>query len=145
MSTVKTQLPLTGSFIDDTKLQILIKFLVKRIDCIPINSLYTYDSQYNICIKAFAKYLNTTPDKLSEYITQNNINISYDRDDMWIYIRLLLFVKGYSVGLHNEFDKDIFKAIKEFKKKHEIYIRPINNNIALSSQEILYIIDKDTY
>jgi hypothetical protein len=53
-----------------------------------------------------------------------------------------MFIKGYNIGLHCEFDKDVFRALQDFRKIHSIYVRPLNSDIAVSPVELLAIIDE---
>lgn len=130
------------SFIDKNGKDSFIRFCMKRMGYVPTHNFDSYEDQHDICVKLMERYFKakSTP-QLQKIIIDKQASLSFFRDDLWGIVRLFMFVKGYNIGLHCEFDKDVFKALQDFRKIHSIYVRPLNSDIAVSSEELLAIID----
>jgi hypothetical protein len=130
------------SFIDKNGKDSFIRFCMKRMGYIPTHGFDSYEDQHDICVKLMERYFKakSTP-QLQKIIIDKQASLSFFRDDLWGIVRLFMFIKGYNIGLHCEFDKDVFKALQDFRKIHSIYVRPLNSDIAVSSEELLAIID----
>lgn len=131
------------SFIDKDGKDSFIRFCMRRMGFTPTHGFDSYEDQHDICIKLMERYFKakSTP-QLQKIIIDKQASLSFFRDDLWGIVRLFMFIKGYNIGLHCEFDKDVFKALQDFRKIHSIYVRPLNSNIAVSSEELLAIIDE---
>lgn len=133
----------THSFIDKNGKESFIRFCMKRMGYTPTHSFDTYEDQYDICITILERYLKVKSiPQLQTAIIDKQVSLSFFRDDLWGIVRLFMFIKGYNIGLHCEFDKDVFSALQDFRKIHSIYVRPLNSDIAVSSVELLAIIDE---
>lgn len=134
----------THSFIDKNGKDSFLRFCVKRMGYTPTHSFDTYEEQYDICITILERYLKVKSiPQLQTAIIDKQVSLSFFRDDLWGIVRLFMFIKGYNIGLHCEFDKDVFRALQDFRKIHSIYVRPLNSDIAVSPVELLAIIDKE--
>lgn len=134
----------THSFIDKNGKDSFIRFCVKRMGYTPTHSFDTYEDQYDICITLLKRHLKVKSiPQLQTTIIDKQVSLSFFRDDLWGIVRLFMFIKGYNIGLHCEFDKDVFRALQDFRKIHSIYVRPLNSDIAVSPVELLAIIDKE--
>lgn len=132
------------SFIDKEGKDSFIHFCMKRMGYTPTHGFDTYEDQHDICVKLMERYFKAKSfPQLQSIIINKQASLSFFRDDLWGIVRLFMFIKGYNIGLHCEFDKDVFKALQDFRKIHSIYVRPLNSNIAVSALELLAIIDID--
>ena len=76
-------------------------------------------------------------------ITYDNLN-SYEDDGFFIQIiRLLFFIRGYTVGLHNFWDIDLNRAFTRFKTDTDFSYYSVNNKSdVLVSRDIWgYLLD----
>lgn len=130
------------SFIGKEGKDSFIRFCMKRMGYTPTHGFDTYEDQHDICIKLMKRYFNVKSfSQLQTTIVNDQASLSYSSDDLWGIVRLLMFVKGYNIGLHCDFDKDAFKALQNFRKIHSIYVNQLNSDIAVSTVELLSIID----
>lgn len=131
------------SFIDKNGKDSFIHFCMRRMGYTPTHGFDSYEDQHDICITLMERYLKVKSiPQLQTTIIDKQLSLSFFRDDLWGIVRLFMFIKGYNIGLHCEFDKDVFKALQDFRKIHSIYVRPLNNDIAVSPAELLAIIDE---
>lgn len=132
------------SFIDKNGKESFIGFVVKRMGYVPTHKFDSYNDQHDICLSIMMKYFKVdSVYALQKIITEKQIHLSFCRDDLWGIVRLFMFIKGYRIGLHCEFDKDVFRALSNFRKTNNIYVRPLNSDVAVSYEELLAIIDKN--
>ena len=129
------------SFIDKDGKESFVRFCVKRMEYTPTHNFNTYEEQHDICMEILKRYLNAKSDlHLQKTILDKQISLSFFRDTLWGIVRLFMFIKGYSIGLHDQFDKDVFRALQDFRRVNSI-VRPLNSDIAVSAEELLAIID----
>lgn len=130
------------SFINKDGKESFVRFCVKRMEYTPTHNFNTYEEQHDICMEILKRYLNVkSVPQLEKTILDKQISLSFFRDTLWGIVRLFMFIKGYSIGLHDQFDKDVFRALQDFRRIHSIYVRPLNSDIAVSAEELLAIID----
>ena len=130
-------------YIDDEKTKLLKNFLEKRfvmnLTSVPFE---TYEEQHNILVGILMGKLKAR-DKvhLVYIISRTPINIGYEDGEYIGLIRAFLFIKGYDIGLHFENDRDLMRAVSDYKHKFDIR-RAIYNDIFITHDELLKIMDR---
>ena len=130
-------------YIDDEKTKQLKNFLEKRfvmnLESVPFE---TYEEQHNILIGILMGMLKAR-DKvhLVYIISKTPVNIGYEDGEYIGLVRAFLFMKGYNIGLHFEYDRDLMKAVSDYRYKFDMG-RSVYNDIFLTHDEFLKIMDK---
>lgn len=131
------------SFMDDVRTKQMKNFLEKRLECnmddVPFD---TYKQQCDCLIHILKNNLRVRTDiELINKIVQTPFNIGYE-DSIYIgLVRSFLFIKGYPIGLHFTIDKDLYRAVNDFKYKYGIKT-PIFKNVFMSFEVLVKLIDK---
>ena len=131
------------NYMDEVRTKQMKNFIEKRLECnmddVPFD---TYQQQHDCLIHILKNNLQVRTDtELVTKIITKPFNIGYDDSIYIALVRSFLFIKGYPIGLHFTIDKDLYRAIGDFKYKYGIKT-PVYKNVFLSFEVFVKLINK---